>query len=858
MKTTPRSLKGRYIFFIGSVVLTIIATQAIIQYDLQRQNQDAHLINTAGRQRMLSQRISKLILYLKNDIVETGAIRFNRLDTLRTLVDGWENVHHTLINQNKNNAKSKAIDSLLQLNTSHLAAIATASRNILETPTLSVIEQAVDQITTDELPFLLLMEKTVDTYQYEAEQKLYYLKKIELALSGLAVAILIFEFIYIFLPVLNRLRANNKKLSRQANALVKSEKLYRLLSENTKDLICLYTPEVRYKFISASVERITGYSTSEFLGQEIYRFIHPEDRDRLQKGFSGIASGSHDVRSMEYRMVRKDGASIWMEAYIMATYTETGIFDGFQMSSRDITQRKKTEEALMEAKEKAETAAKTKGEFLSMISHEIRTPMNAIIGLTNLLLEEKRNNGQSENLKLLKFSGENLLTIINDILDFSKIEANKIEINAIDFDLKEIVQRMIKMMEYHAFGKNVKVSAQYDNDLPQYFKGDPVRITQIITNLMGNAVKFTLEGEVILTIKKVKNTGSAVTLYCSVSDTGIGIHPENIESIFDSFSQAGDSSARKFGGTGLGLTITRKLLRLMDSDIAVESILGKGSKFYFTLTLEQGEKPLEEETANSGLVTMLKNRNIRVLLVEDNRVNQIVAINFLQSWGIHTVVASNGKEALELILEKRYDLVLMDLQMPVMNGYDATRAIRALDDLYFKNIPIIALTASAMIEMRDKVMMTGMTDYMSKPFHPGDLQRIIAKYILNGEFEATPVSISNQLDLYTEGNIEFKRELIRQFIDNLEELKSVFEKAITEKSADIFRAAVHKSKTTVSVINHKPLSEAIHDAREKMTAVFPGSDSFPDALRIQFYKTCDEAVILLKDEMNKTYTIQPT
>ncbi len=876
MKTTRRSLKRRYIFFIGSVILTIIVSQAIVQYALQRQNEDAQLINEAGRQRMLSQRISKLILYLNDDLIETDTIRGTRLDTLTKLINTWQVMHDRLILQNQQNDKSKIIELLLNKNTPHVTSIVAAARNILRAPGAESVNAAVAEISKHELPFLLLMERTVNQYQREAEQKLNYFKKIELALSALAIAILVAEFMYIFLPVLKSLRIKNKKLSKLNRQLVLSnnelvaseeeirvnleqisalresleirERQYRELVENASDMIYELGQDGKFTFVNAVMEVHSGYSKDELMGKPYWELVHGDDRADTIQFYRDQLKECREVSYHEFRMHGKTD-DLWVGQNVRMFF-EGKYAHKVSVVARDITIRRQAERALQEAKEKAENATRIKSDFLSMISHEIRTPMNAIIGLTNLLLEDKLTVKQQENLKLLKFSGENLLTIINDILDFSKIEANKIEIEKVDFDLKEIIQRTVSMMEHRVSGKNVKVQAFFDGTLPQYLKGDPVRIVQIITNLMGNAVKFTEEGEVRLVVEALKREGKLVTFRCTVMDTGIGIPADKINTIFDSFSQAGNNITREYGGTGLGLTITRRLINLMGSDIAVDSIPGEGSSFFFTLTLEEGQKPSEGTTSND-LATILRQRSIRVLLVEDNRVNQMVAVNFLQNWGIHTVVASNGREAVELIKEKRYDLVLMDLQMPVMNGYEATRAIRSMDDPYFHTIPIIALTASAMIEMRGKVLTTGMSDYMSKPFHPGDLQRIISKYALQEDVKVSESTMSSQLDLYTEGNTEFKCELIGQFIQNLEELKVVFEKALAASDAEMFRAVVHKSKTTVSVISYKPLSDILGAVKDQMKSTIETDAIFPDELHIGFYKACDEAILMLQEELRK-------
>ena len=390
-----------------------------------------------------------------------------------------------------------------------------------------------------------------------------------------------------------------------------------------------------------------------------------------------------------------------------------------------VLERSINEKKILEAKDAAEKASLAKAEFLSTMSHEIRTPMNAVIGMTHLLLQDEPRADQIENLHALKFSGENLLALINDILDFSKIEAGGIEFESTPFSIHDMARSIKQAMAFKVEEKGIALKVVLDNALPETVIGDPARLSQILNNLVSNAVKFTLQGHVEIKVQVINKTKDSVDLYFSVSDTGIGINTENIDKIFDSFSQASSDVTRKFGGTGLGLTITKRLLELQGSHIQVESQSGKGTKFYFTLGFKIGQPSesrgnrwqINAETGQGSL------QGVRILLAEDNAMNVLVASKFLNKWGVDLKVAENGKIAVKKVKESVFDLVLMDLQMPGMDGYQACIEIKKNNP----DLPIIALTASATTETQEKVFRAGMSDFITKPFNPNELFQVIAK-----------------------------------------------------------------------------------------------------------------------------------
>lgn len=387
--------------------------------------------------------------------------------------------------------------------------------------------------------------------------------------------------------------------------------------------------------------------------------------------------------------------------------------------------RKRAEQNLIIAKQKAEEAATAKQQFLSTMSHEIRTPLNAVIGMTHLLLQENPREDQMEYLNALKFSGENLLVLINDILDFSKIDAGKVYFEEISFSIKDLIHGIKQTFIYRTEEKGLKLMVMVDPDIADYVLGDSTRLNQVLTNLIGNAIKFTEKGSVKIEIKLIKETNYLVEIEFSVQDTGIGIPADKLDYIFDSFTQAGTDTTRKYGGTGLGLAISKKLLELQNSKLMVKSTLGKGSRFFFRLTFKKSRKKSTQVLTMDLEEKYDRLKGTRILHVEDNVVNQIVAEKLLLKKGMLVDHAENGKVALEKLGKNKYDLVLMDLQMPEMNGYEAVKAIRSNKNPAIRSIPIIAITASVMTEVQEQIQESGMNDFVLKPFNPTELYQKI-------------------------------------------------------------------------------------------------------------------------------------
>jgi two-component system, sensor histidine kinase len=398
------------------------------------------------------------------------------------------------------------------------------------------------------------------------------------------------------------------------------------------------------------------------------------------------------------------------------------------------------EAALRETKDAAESANRAKSQFLANMSHEIRTPMNGVLGMIELLLSTNLDARQRHYAETVQRSGETLLDVINEILDFSKIEAGRLEIEAVEFDCRQTLGDVINLLSERASRKGLVLMHRTERNVPEVVVGDQSRVKQVLMNLVGNAIKFTERGEVRVSMSVAEREGDTYLLRFEIRDTGIGIAPDALAAIFDAFSQADSTMRRKYGGTGLGLTIARQLALVMGGQIGVDSMPGRGSTFWFTVRVPAIQSRSGADRSATEAEALPSSFSGRVLLAEDNPVNRELAVAMLEAVDVEVAIAVDGREAVAQVAGGGIDLVLMDCQMPEMDGYDATRAIRAGEASGAARLPIVALTANAMDGDRERCLECGMDDYLSKPFKPAQLYTTLARWLPAGEPRQKPVA----------------------------------------------------------------------------------------------------------------------
>ncbi|MCP4660847.1 MAG: response regulator [bacterium] len=502
--------------------------------------------------------------------------------------------------------------------------------------------------------------------------------------------------------------------------------------EQSPTAVIITDLEGAIEYVNPRFTEMTGYGREEVLGRNPSVLRSGKQDPELYRELWETISSGREWRG-EFCNRKKNGELYWELASISAIRDPDGELTHYVAVKEEITQRKRDEEELRRSKEAAEAANRAKSVFLANMSHEIRTPMNGIIGMLDLALATELSPDQSEHLRMAKDSAESLLLLLRDILDFSKIEADRLDLESIPFRLRESIADVMRIVAVASGRKELEVRWEAAEGVPDTFLGDPGRLRQILINLLGNAVKFTDRGEVVLRVEPESADAGDVVLHFSVSDTGIGIPAEQLASIFSPFTQVDGTLTRPAGGTGLGLAICQRLVELMGGRIWAESEVGRGSTFHFSARFPRVPVPEKKPTqeAPSGTRLCGTRRSLRILLAEDHPVNQALLSALLRNQGHEVEVVSTGEEALAALAEERPDLVLMDVQMPHMDGLEATARIRQMEEGLDRRLPIIAITAHAMKGDRERFLGAGMDGYVEKPIRTEALFRTIDEVIVH-------------------------------------------------------------------------------------------------------------------------------
>jgi len=612
---------------------------------------------------------------------------------------------------------------------------------------------------------------------------------------------------------------------------VKQGGFFKAVVEDGSDIVFIvdYNGEIIYH--NNSVKLMLGYGQKSLVGKNFFDYILPESIAGFKKAYQTSTKKKFN-ESVEFQFLCKDKSYRYLEFNSINLFQKEKI-KALILDCRDIAQRKKDAEELLRAQ-------KAKELFLANISHEIRTPINGIAGLASLLIQNPNANEQATYLQAIQSAADNLKVIINDILDLASIESGKLSFEEIGFNMNDLLNSIINTFLFQASEKKIDLRYHLSEDANQIFIGDPVRLNQILLNLINNAIKFTNRGYISVNCSVKKKEAKKYLLSFEVTDTGIGIPTKKMKTIFESFSQADASITRKYGGTGLGLTIVKQLVELQHGSIHAKSKEGFGSTFSFEIPYELGSSANIKSHLDKNLHTLQKTLSgLSVLLVEDNGVNQLYANSILKIWDCKTDIADNGYVAVEKIKNENYDVVLMDIQMPVMDGFEATQTIRALNSPK-KDLPIIALTANATSATIEQCLANGMNDCLSKPFTPEDLFNKLTLYrgVENGASVKEPKFTVQSIDLaylktMSNNNQQFIDEMLAAFLDSIP--KSIDEIKTLADSREwlLLARAVHKIKPSLTLMG-------LHMAKEQAVALETLAKQQKDfaAIQIQAQELC--------------------
>ena len=623
------------------------------------------------------------------------------------------------------------------------------------------------------------------------------------------------------------------KVEQRTKQIAKSETKYRSIIENMElGLLEVNNDGIISKSYPRFCEMI-GYTEEELIGKNpVHTFVLPEfwtvldqQQQLRQKGVSG---------TYQIQLKKKDGDIIWVLISGAPYYDQDGKQSGTIGVHYDITEQIKLRSDLQKAKILAERAQKAEQNFLANMSHEIRTPLNAVIGMSHLLGDTDLNKDQTDYLDILLSSAKVLQALISDILDISKIDAGKIEIQRKPINLIEIIDSIEKTFQIRLDSKAVVIKTEIDNRIKNLVLGDVLVMNQILFNLMGNAEKFTAEGEINLRAQVIKEDKKEIKIHFEIEDTGIGIDENKINLIFEEFKQADPMITKKFGGSGLGLAITKKLLLLLGSTIKVKSRKDIGTLFEFDINFEKTDVVISDLAPEKDRSFNFENIGLPVLVAEDNQMNQKYISKLLEKWNLKYDIANDGLEALHLTEQKKYSMVFMDIQMPNMNGHQATLKIRALDNEN-RNIPIIALTASTLLSKKQEALDAGMSDYLSKPFNPAQLAEIISKFMkidVQKTTEQTKKLFNKGLldrqylnDMYGD-DLEYAKDIFETFLEITDEEIEKLKDACENSNFEIVYQTAHKIKPTFQMVGLPEISKLM----EKIEMA--GKDGDPASIKI--------------------------
>lgn len=558
---------------------------------------------------------------------------------------------------------------------------------------------------------------------------------------------------------------------------------------------------------------MVGYTEAEVLGKHAASlFIAPVSKTVFDQQVEIRNKGG--ASTYEVQMLRKDGSLMWAVISGAPIFNTKKEIVGSMGIHLDISERKKLESELKQAKIIAENAQRAEKDFLANMSHEIRTPLNAIIGMAHLLYDTRPNKQQIEYLDILKNASSILHRLISDILDIAKIEAGRVEIQNKPFDLIGLVRTLQKTFQMRAKEKNLEIECMVDARIENWVEGDELLLNQILLNLLGNSLKFTEKGHIGISLRLLKRENKQITIEFKVYDSGIGISPEKLPLIFQKFKQLDNNKQQKYRGTGLGLAIVKELIELQNGTIKAESDLNNGTTITFQLNYTDCGKPeinhLPAPTHISEIQTAQSLRQLKVLVVEDNEMNQQYIKGLFQKWNIAFNIAENGSEALKKAQEQNFDLLLMDLEMPIMDGYNAAIAIRNTENIN-TNTPIVALTASALLDQKHKALEAGMNGFLTKPFSPQQLKELLIKHLpviadnIQEEYNSPTFEFSEQLDtnslnIFYDTDIEHACEMFETFLESvLPEFTDLYTYAETKNYEKLYKIA-HKLKPTVAMV----------------------------------------------------------